>query len=199
MKKIAALLLALTMVISIVACGGNNETTTETTVTTETTATTDATTTADNTTTAGTTEATTTQAPVTSTVTLDVISNAIVEKVAELTNNELFVMGSPMEAGYLPWFNNDVTGFSECYVTMPMIGTIPFISYVFRVSDASEAEAFLAKLNADFNLRYVLCNPADTTVTAIHGDLVFLTAFNSEQIGANAGEALKGAFEAAVK
>ena len=108
-------------------------------------------------------------------------------------------MGSPMEAGYLPWFSNEVDGFAECYVTMPMIGSIPFISYVFRVSSASEAEAFLAKVSPDLNLRYVLCKPADTLVTAIYGDLVFLTAFSAEQLGSEAGEALKGAFEAAVK
>jgi hypothetical protein len=198
MKKIAALILALTMLISIVACGGNNETTGTTATTEGTTVATDNTTTDVATTTEATTAATTT-APVTSTVTLDVISNAISAKVAELTDNELSVMGSPMEAGYLPWFNNEVTGFSECYVTMPMIGTIPFISYVFRVSSASEAEAFLAKINAEFNLRYVLCNPADTLVTAIYGDLVFFTALNAEQLGSNAAEALKGAFEATVK
>lgn len=197
MKKIAALMLALTMLISIVACGGNNETTTEgtsTTVTTEATTTTDAAATTEATTTAETTAAGTTSA-----VTLDVISNAIVEKVAELTNNELFVMGQSMSEGFLPYFSNDVTGFAECYLTMPMVGSISFASYTFRVSDASEAEAYLAKLNADLNLRYVICNPADTVVTAIHGDLIFITLFSTEQFGESAAAEFKAAFEAAVK
>ena len=202
MKKIAALLLALTMVISIEACGGNNETTTETTVTTETTATTDATT-EGNTTTDGTTEAATTAATtsstVTSTVSVEEAGNAVIAKVAELTENMMVPMGMMMEPGYLTGFNTEITGFAETFCFMPMIGTIPFVGYVFRVSDASQADAFVKTLEDNTNMRWNLCTSADTKVVSIHGDLVLYVLCNTENLGANCEADLKGAFEAAVK
>lgn len=201
MKKIAALLLALSMMISIVACGGNKNN--ETTTNNSTTVTTDGTTAGSNTTTDANvttdTTATTTEAPVTSAVSVEDAANAVISKVAALTDDMLVPMGMSMEAGYLTGFNNEVSGFSECYAFMPMIGTIPFVGYVFRVSDAANAEAYLETLKSDSNPRWNLCTAADTTVTAIHGDLILFVMCSTENLGTNCETELRGAFEAAVK
>lgn len=199
MKKIAALMLALTMLISIVACGGNNETTTGTTATTEgTTVATDNTTTDVATTTEATTAATT-EAGTKITVSVEEAANAVIAKVAELTENMMVPMGMMMEPGYLTGFNSEIAGFAECFCFMPMIGTIPFVGYVFRVSDASQADEFLKTLEDNTNMRWNLCTAADTKVVSIHGDLILYVLCNTENLGTDCETALKGAFEAAVK
>ena len=84
------------------------------------------------------------------------------------------MMGTmPIEDVYLSGFDNyEVKGFDECVMFSPMIGTIPFVGYVFTVADGVDAAAFASDLEANANLRWNICVAADEVATAVEGSKV---------------------------
>lgn len=79
----------------------------------------------------------------------------------------------PIEDVYLSGFDNyEVKGFTECVMFAPMIGTIPFVGYVFTVGDGVDATAFASELEANANLRWNICTAADELATAVEGTKV---------------------------
>lgn len=92
-------------------------------------------------------------------------------------------MGGAMsvEPGYLTGFDNaEITGFKEGAVFMPMIGTIPFVGYVFTLENAADAPAFIANLKANANLRWNICTSADEMVAGSAGNKVFFVMCPTE-------------------
>ena len=87
----------------------------------------------------------------------------------------LFSGGSmPVEAGYLMGFDNvEVTGFEEGVMIAPMIGTIPFVGYVFDTENAESAEALEKVLTENANLRWNICTEAEEMVSGTAEDKVF--------------------------
>lgn len=76
--------------------------------------------------------------------------------------------------GYLTGFDNtEITGFEEGVMFAPMIGTIPFVGYVFRLAEGADVQAFVTLLHDNANPRWNICTEADQVVTAFSGDLVF--------------------------
>lgn len=57
----------------------------------------------------------------------------IAEKIIEACADDIFLVGMNVEEGPLNGFSSDVKGFKDGYVFSPMIGTIPFVAYVFEV------------------------------------------------------------------
>ncbi|MBQ2613818.1 MAG: hypothetical protein IJB80_00595 [Clostridia bacterium] len=81
---------------------------------------------------------------------------------------------APVEPGLLTGFGNtEITGFEEGAMFAPMIGTIPFIGYVFTLSDASQASSLIATLKANADLRWNICTSADEMVAGSSGNKVF--------------------------
>lgn len=79
----------------------------------------------------------------------------------------------PIEDVYLSGFDNyEVNGFAECVMFAPMIGTIPFVGYVFTVGDGVDAAAFASDLEDNANLRWNICVAADEVATAVEGNKV---------------------------
>ena len=79
-----------------------------------------------------------------------------------------------IEPGYLTGFDNtEIKGFKEGAVFMPMIGTIPFVGYVFTLENAADAPAFIANLKSAANLRWNICTSADEMVAGSAGNKVF--------------------------
>ena len=159
MKKVIAIVLALVVVIGLVACAaGNNE---ETTTLEETTA-------ADMT-----VAATFAAAFKAEAVKEGATTNAIA---TALSTNELVAfmpMVQDMEAGYLAGFDADITGFAACTAFMPMIGTIPFVSYVFELAADADADAFITTLKDNANLRWNICTAAEEMVVESKDNTVF--------------------------
>lgn len=60
-------------------------------------------------------------------------TNDIVEKMIEADTEELGLMAMPVSEGLLNGFNAEITGFEEATMFSPMIGSIPFIGYVFKL------------------------------------------------------------------
>lgn len=101
-----------------------------------------------------------------------------------LIKNEIIpFMGGAMEVeqGLLQGFDNtEIKGFKEGAVFMPMIGTIPFIGYVFTLEDGTDAASFIANLKANANLRWNICTTADEMVAGSVGNKVFFVMCPTE-------------------
>ncbi len=93
-----------------------------------------------------------------------------------LTNDVIQFMGGSIavEPGYLTGFGEyEVTGFEEGVMFSPMIGTIPFVGYVFDLEDGVNADEFIANLEANADLRWNICTEAEEMVSGKKGDKVF--------------------------
>lgn len=93
-----------------------------------------------------------------------------------LSKNELvqfapFVQDMP--AGYLPGFDKDIAGFKACTSFSPMIGTIPFVSYVFELEAYTDPDSFIDYLKGNANLRWNICTAADEMMVTKEGRFIF--------------------------
>ena len=89
-----------------------------------------------------------------------------------------------LEENYLSGFDNyEVNGFEKVIMVAPMMGTIPFVSYVFELAEGTDADAFVQGLTDNANLRWNICTMADEMASATEGNLVFFvmapTAFEA--------------------
>ncbi len=79
-----------------------------------------------------------------------------------------------IEPGFLTGFGNaEITGFKEGAVFMPIIGSIPFVGYVFQLEEGADVDAFIKTLEDNANLRWNICVEADEMVTGSEGTFVF--------------------------
>ena len=95
---------------------------------------------------------------------------------ALITNEVIAFSGGamPVEEGYLTGFDNtEIKGFSEGAMFAPMIGTIPFVGYVFTRAEGTNASDFIATLKSAANLRWNICTAADEMVAGSAGNKVF--------------------------
>lgn len=98
------------------------------------------------------------------------LANALIE------NPAIQFMGGamPVEEGLLSGFDNtEIKGFKSGAVFMPMIGSIPFIGYVFELENQADVPAFISTLKESANLRWNICVTADEMVTGSVGNKVF--------------------------
>ncbi|MGN1315216.1 MAG: hypothetical protein ACI4VG_09450 [Lachnospiraceae bacterium] len=79
-----------------------------------------------------------------------------------------------VEEGLLTGFNNaEITGFQEGVMFAPMIGSIPFVGYVFTLEEGADAEAFIRLLSESADPRWNICTEAEETVTGKAEDMIF--------------------------
>ena len=55
-----------------------------------------------------------------------------------------------------------------------MIGSIPFVGYVFVLEDGTDKTEFISNLKENANLRWNICVEAEEMVTGVAGNKVFL-------------------------
>ncbi len=80
----------------------------------------------------------------------------------------------PVEEGLLNGFGNtEVTGFSEGVMFAPMIGSIPFVGYVFTLEEGADAETFMQSLKDSADLNWNICTAADEMTVEQSGNKVF--------------------------
>ena len=173
MKKIIAMLACLTMLLSMAACGTTEPEKTEGTTTAPTTQATEGTTEATEDTTEATedtteaTEPAATEGTVGETLLADFKANPagtaqeIADRIIANPVIQFMPVTMPMEPGFLMGFNADITGFEECVTFAPMIGTIPFVGYIFTLAEGADVEAFKTTLNENANLRWNICTAAE--------------------------------------
>ncbi len=98
-----------------------------------------------------------------------------IKKVAEaISKNEVLKIQldvvSLKKKDYLSGFTTEIKGFKKAVVIRPMIGTIPFIAYVFEVENAEE---FAKSLKENADLRWNVCTEADNMETVVVDNYVF--------------------------
>lgn len=186
MKKILVTILTTAMVASMVACGGKNNTTTESTETPAASTESVSTETVSSETEA-TEQATEGEAATGETLgqtLLTVFKDQLAtnpemtaQELADvLISNEKILfsgMTMPVEEGFLMGFNADITGFEEAVTFGPMIGTIPFMGYVFTLAEDADVDAFVATLETNANPAWNVCTEAEETVMEAVGNKVF--------------------------
>ena len=150
MKKIIALCLIAIMTISLVACGN-----------------------------AGTDEEVKEPETVGEFIYQDFVENSegSAQEVADrLIQNEILpfeAVTMPVEPGFLTGFDNaEITGFSEGVMFAPMMGTIPFVGYVFVLEDGADVTGFVENLGDNANLRWNICTEAEEMVVEAEGNTV---------------------------
>ena len=100
------------------------------------------------------------------------LANALLEKTADL----FFGGAMPIEKGteFFTGFDNyQITGFKSAAVYMPMIGSIPFVGYVFELEDGTDAATFVNSLKENCNPRWNICVTAEQTVVGAIDNRVF--------------------------
>ena len=98
------------------------------------------------------------------------IANALC--MAELAPFSLGAM--EVAPGLLTGFDNyEVTGFSSGAVFMPMMGSIPFVGYIFEVEEGTDKLNFVNELTANCNPRWNICVEADETLVGYYNNFVF--------------------------
>ncbi len=83
---------------------------------------------------------------------------------------ELSIMNMPVTPGYLNGFEEEISGFNNGVMFSPMIGSIPFVGYIF---ETDEPEELAAALEEKAMLNWNICTTADEMVTAVSGNYVF--------------------------
>ncbi len=159
MKKFLALVLTLVLCVSIVACGGKKST--------------DITPEVDAASVGGQHwTAFVSYVEANPEATTEDIANALIA----LEINQFMGGAMPIEVGaeYLPGFDNYVpTGFASAANFMPMIGSIPYVGYVFELAEDADIAAFVQALTDNANPRWNICVEADQTVIGTKGNKVF--------------------------
>ena len=105
-------------------------------------------------------------------ITIEELSNTLSESTSEL----FFGMAMPLEVGteYFTGFDNyQITGYKAAAVYMPMIGSIPFVGYVFELEDGTNATTFISNLTDNCNPRWNICVTAEQTVAGAIDNFVF--------------------------
>lgn len=105
-------------------------------------------------------------------------SKGTAQEVAEhIIGNEIipFMGGAnPIEPGLLAGFDNtEITGFKEGCMFGPMMGTIPFVGYIFVLEDGADVDAFVTTLKDNANLRWNICTEAEELTVDNKGNTVF--------------------------
>lgn len=100
--------------------------------------------------------------------------NSSTEVIAnELLKNQILSFASgavPVEPGYLNGFSEEINGFTEGAMFGPIIGSIPFVGYVFRVDE--NQDAFIQMLKEKADLRWNICTQADEMVTSTYKNTI---------------------------
>ena len=94
-------------------------------------------------------------------------TNVIAEGLAQAGFTEYDLATMNVEPGYLNGFTEEIDGFEEATMFSPMIGTIPFVGYVFKTSDPV---SLLEKLEATHDLRWNICTEADIAFSEISNE-----------------------------
>ncbi|MBR5513427.1 MAG: hypothetical protein IKV85_05515 [Ruminococcus sp.] len=80
----------------------------------------------------------------------------------------------PVEQGLLTGFGNtEITGFKEGVTFAPMIGSIAFVGYVFDLEEGTDVAAFMQTLKDNADPRWNICVEAEETVCEQVGNKVF--------------------------
>ena len=111
---------------------------------------------------------------------------SIAEAVAQNPIIPFSAMAVPVEQGFLAGFGNtEIKGFKEGAMFGPVIGSVPFVGYVFVLEDGTDTDSFIKTLKSNADLRWNICVEAEEMVAGKNGNKVFFVMCNKDL---NSGE-----------
>lgn len=75
-----------------------------------------------------------------------------------------------VEPGWLNGFENEIKTFNNGVMFAPMIGTIPFVGYIFETDNT---ELLIDEIEANASLNWNICTTADEMLVKAHDNYVF--------------------------
>lgn len=173
MKKIIALIACMALLLSMAACTAKVPETTDPTTEPTTNATEPVETPDEPAATAGTVgETLLATFKANSTGTAEEIANAVIsDPIIQFMGMAMPI--NPVDFEFLSGLGEAKVEYEEAAMFGPMIGTIPFIGYIFNVAEGTDVEAFKTMLNDNANLRWNICTAADELVIDNVGNTVF--------------------------
>lgn len=96
-------------------------------------------------------------------------ADAVVSELLSQVETEISLDKVDVVEGYLAGFDNEISGFSKGVMFTPMIGSIPFVGYVFETDDTDK---LLSTLKENANPAWNICVEADETVYSVRDGLV---------------------------
>jgi hypothetical protein len=108
-------------------------------------------------------------------------SASLAESISQNSIIPFSVASMPVEQGYLTGFGNaEIKGFKEGTMFGPVIGTTPFVGYVFILEDGTDASEFISNLKSNADLRWNICTQAEEMVAGSSGNKVFFVMCNKD-------------------
>ncbi|MBO5897384.1 MAG: hypothetical protein J6R04_00060 [Clostridia bacterium] len=114
-----------------------------------------------------------------------------------MSNPAIQFMGGamPLEVGQ-EYFNGfgeyKIEGYESGAMFAPMIGSIPFVGYIFKLADGADVKTFVDGLAANANPAWNVCVTADQTVIGTAGNTVFFLMCPKDLGNGDAGEDMGG-------
>ena len=102
----------------------------------------------------------------------------IAQKIVADDLAEISLDAESVEPGWLNGFYENVTGFTKGVMIAPVIGSIPYVSYVFETDDP---EALVEELDEKHNMRWNICTEAEEKVSSIYENLVYYAMVPGEE------------------
>ncbi len=102
---------------------------------------------------------------------------SIIEIISDSDVTEYDCLSMDVEAGYLNGFDDQISGFTSATMISPVIGSVPFVVYVFESDNPS---ALKDELLAHADPRWNICTEADETVCEVSGNYVFFCMVPNE-------------------
>lgn len=79
-----------------------------------------------------------------------------------------------VEEGLLTGFGNtEIIGFKEGVMFAPMIGSIPFVGYIFSLDEGTDLDSFVTLLKENADPRWNICTEAEETIVESADSMVF--------------------------
>ncbi len=101
-----------------------------------------------------------------------------------------------VEPGYLAGLSEEIKDFEKAAMFGPMMGSIAFMGYIFDLADGADVNAFVENLKSKADPRWNICVAADYTQVGAYGNTVYFLMYPSNMDNASAGDG-QGATEAA--
>ena len=103
----------------------------------------------------------------------EISNQELADAILEKSQFEFAAVSMEVEPGLLTGFGNtEITGFQDGVMFGPVIGTIPFIGYVFTVEDGTNVDDFVALLKDNAERRWNICTDAEEMTAEQSGSRV---------------------------
>lgn len=90
---------------------------------------------------------------------------------------QFMAMASESEPGYLAGFSEEITGFESGASYGPMIGSIAFIGHIFKLADGADVKGFIENLKSKSDPRWNICVAADYVQAGAYGNTVYFLMY----------------------